>query len=249
MSRVLLRQRRKADFESLWLITFADLMVQLMAFFAVVYSYSQLDQSRLKELLGQFQKAVGLQVQNVGPGQSLLGTQVPGSQPEGTGAQAARPGDGVLPGTTGLMPDRASDLEKLLNDLQAADGPDVGTRLRIVSFRGAVLFPEGSAALDPAFEPLMDRIAQLTAEYPGFALVVEGHAAPGEKNRSAGDALEVSAQRAMAVVRHLKAKGADPQMLAAEARGDARPDSDGSSPEGRALLRRVRFRFQRLAER
>ncbi len=249
MSRVLLRQRRKADFESLWLITFADLMVQLMAFFAVVYSYSQLDQSRLKELLGQFQKAVGLKVQGVGPGTTLMGAQVPGTQPEGTGAQAARPGDGVLPGTTGLMPDRVSDLEKLLNDLRAADGPDVGTRLRIVSFRGAVLFPEGSSALDPAFEAILDRIAQLTVEYPGFSLVVEGHAAPGERNRPGGDALEVSAQRAMAVMRRLEARGVDPQMLAAEARGEAYPDGDGSSPEGRALLRRVRFRFQRLAER
>ncbi|HOD33841.1 MAG TPA: flagellar motor protein MotB, partial [Holophaga sp.] len=73
MSRVPLRQRRKADFESLWLVTFADLMVQLMAFFAVIYSYSQLDQSNLKELLGQFQKAVGLKVQAIGPGSSLIG--------------------------------------------------------------------------------------------------------------------------------------------------------------------------------
>lgn len=249
MSRVPLRQRRKADFESLWLVTFADLMVQLMAFFAVVYSYSQLDQSRLKELLGQFQKAVGLKVQGIGPGSSLIGAQTPGPQPEGTGAEAARPGDGPLPGTTGLMPDRVSDLEKLLNDLRAADGPDVGTRLRVVSFRGAVLFPEGSAAVDPAFETILDRIAQLTVEYPGFSLVVEGHAAPEERNRPGGDALEVSAQRAMAVVRRLKAKGVDPQMLAAEARGEAYPEGDGSSPEGRALLRRVRFRFQRLAER
>lgn len=229
MSRVPLRQRRKADFESLWLVTFADLMVQLMAFFAVVYSYGQQDQSRLRELLGQFQKAVGLRTPSAGT-EGFSGT-------------------GPLPGQTGLSPDRVSDLEKLLNDLKASDGPDVGSRLRVVTFRGSVLFEEGSTALDPSFQPLLDRIAQLTVRYPGFFLVVEGHAAPGERLRSGGDALEVSAQRALVVARWLRERGADPQALAIEARGDTAPDADPSSLEGRALVRRVRFRFQRVAER
>lgn len=237
MAKVPIRQRRKADFESLWLITFADLMVQLMAFFAVIYSFSQRDQTQLQEVLAQFQKAVGLKAQ--GPG-------TPGTPPPGTGLPA---GQGVLPGGTGIPPDRAVDLEKLLSDLRATDGPDVGTRLRIVSFRGAVLFPEGSAAVDPVFEPLLERISRLGVEYPGFSLVVEGHAAPGERGRGGADALDLSGQRAQAVVRNLVARGVEAKTLSAEARGDAFVEGDPGSPEGRALQRRVRFRFQRVAER
>jgi hypothetical protein len=37
--------------------------------------------------------------------------------------------------------------------------------------------------------------------------------------------------------------------MAAEAHGDSQVDGDPRSPEGRALQRRVRFRFQRVAER
>jgi outer membrane protein OmpA-like peptidoglycan-associated protein len=50
-------------------------------------------------------------------------------------------------------------------------------------------------------------------------------------------------------VRILTAQGMDPATMAAEAHGDSQLDGDPSSPEGRALQRRVMFRFQRVAER
>ena len=228
MTRVPLRQRRKADFESLWLITFADLMVQLMAFFAVIYSFSARDQA---QLLARFKQAVGLKAEGA--------------------AEAAQPGGvGVLPGQPGIAPERAADLERLLSDLRASEGPDVGVRLRIVSFRGALLFAEGAAAVPPDFEPMLARISRMAQEYPGFTLVCEGHAAPGERGRQPGvDALALSGQRAEAVVRMLAERGVDPRTMAAEAHGDAQPEGDPATAEGRALQRRVRFRFQRVAER
>jgi len=47
----------------------------------------------------------------------------------------------------------------------------------------------------------------------------------------------------------MAALGIPPELLTAETRGDSQPEGDGSSPEGRALQRRVTFRFQRVAER
>jgi len=133
--------RRRTDLDSLWLITFADLMVQLMAFFAVIYSFSAQDTRKLREVLQSFQHELGMK------------------------------SEGILPGSTGLDPSRAADLEKHLSDLKPVPGEDVGVRMRIVSFRGAVLFPEGSAALPPEFQPLLTRIEQMTRDYPGFTLV------------------------------------------------------------------------------
>jgi chemotaxis protein MotB len=210
--------RRKDDFESLWLITFADLMVQLMAFFAVIYAFSAQDTLKLQQVLQSFQHELGVK------------------------------GAGILPGNLRIDPNRAADLEKHLSDLRPVVGEDVGVRMRIVSFRGAVLFEEGSAAVPRAFQPLLTRISEMSRDYPGFTLICEGHAAPGERGQGV-DALALSAQRAAAILRTLAAQGMDPATMAAEAHGDSQTDGDPSSPEGRALQRRVKFRFQRVAER
>lgn len=220
--------RRKADLESLWLVTFADLMVQLMAFFALLYSFSVSDQSKLQQALTSIQKALGVkaQVEN----------------------QAGKAGEGILQGSQGLDPAKVEDLEKLLSDAQASEGRDVGSRLRIVTFRGSLIFEEGSAALTSGSDVLLTRLSELALRYQGFTLVCEGHAAQGEKGRGM-DALELSSQRAMAAQRYLAGIGLSPARLASEARGDSQPEGDGASPEGRALERRVTFRFQRVAER
>lgn len=220
-------QRRKSDLESLWLMTFADLMVQLMAFFALLYSFSVADQAKLQLAVASIQKALGVQ-------------PAPGPPTSG---------DGILPGSVGLDPGKAADLEKLLNAAQASEGREVGTQLRFVSFRGAVLFAEGSAGLEPGSDVMLVRLSELALRYQGFTLVCEGHAAPGEQGRGGGDALDLSAQRALAAQRFLAGVGLPAARLASEAHGDSQPEGDGGTPEGRALQRRVTFRYQRLAER
>jgi chemotaxis protein MotB len=215
--------RRKADLESLWLVTFADLMVQLMAFFALLYSFSVADQTKMQQALNSIQKALGVQAQ--------------------VGA-----GDGILPGSRGMDPGKAEDLEKQLNAAQGVEGRDAGTRLRFVSFRGSLIFEEGSAALTPGSDVLLTRLSELALRYPGFTLVCEGHAAPGERSRG-GDSLDLSAQRALATQRFLVGIGLPPVKLTSEARGDSQSEGETESPEGRALQRRVTFRFQRVAER
>ncbi len=215
--------RRKADLESLWLVTFADLMVQLMAFFALLYSFSVSDQTKLQQALNSIQRALGVQAQ-------------------------VSSGDGILPGSRGLDPAKAEDLEKLLSTAQASDGRDAGTRLRIVSFRGALIFDEDSATLTAGSDVILTRLSELALRYKGFTLVCEGHAAPGERSRG-GDALDLSAQRAMAAQRFLTGVGVLPTQVASEALGDSQIVDDGRTPEGRALQRCVSFRFQRVAER
>ena len=67
MAKVLSRaQRRKDDYEGLWFITFSDLMVQLMAFFAVIYAFTSQDQRKVQEVLEE---------------KNLILTQLLGDQP------------------------------------------------------------------------------------------------------------------------------------------------------------------------
>ncbi len=221
MAKVLNRaQRRKDDYEGLWFITFADLMVQLMAFFAVIYAFTSQDQRKVQEVLLALQHELGAK------------------------------GEGILPGHTGIAPERAADLEKLLTDMQPVAGEDHGVRMQVVKFRGGILFPEGSPAVDPSFEPLLKRVVEIVTQYPGYTLVCEGHTAPGEKGLAKGqDSLELSGLRAQAIVRWLVAQGVDPALVAAEAHGDSQLEGNPDTPEGRALQRRVKFRFQKPSER
>jgi flagellar motor protein MotB len=112
-----------------------------------------------------------------------------------------------------------------------------------------LIFEEGSPILTPGSDVLLVRLSDLVRRYPGFTLVCEGHAAPGERGRGGTDALELSSQRALSAVRYLAALGVPSATLSSEAHGDSQPDGDAGSPEGRALQRRVSFRFQRVADR
>ena len=228
MARVTLKSmRRHSDADNLWLITFADLMVQLMAVFALLYALGSADQQQMQKVLESMRKALGV-----------------------AGAQAgATQGEGILPGTAGIQEKSAADLEKLLSDLKTSEGVEAGTRLRIVSFRGSLLFDEGSSQLTPGSQILLNRIAELTTQYAGFTLICEGHSAPKERGRNGADALDLSGLRAQSAVRYLVGKGLNTTAIGAEARGDYIPDGDSGSPEGRALQRKVVFRFQRVAER
>jgi len=207
----------------LWLITFADLMVQLMAFFALVYSFGAQDQVKLQQVMESLRKALGVQ---------------------------SEPANGILPGTGALDPTKASDLEKALTEAMSQEGPDKGVRMRIVTFRGSLSFENGSAVIAPGSAFLLDRIAKLTGDYPGFTLICEGHAAPAERDRlNGGDALSLSSARAQNAMRELLKRGVPGSIIALEAHGDTKAEGDTSSPEGRALHQEVKFRFQRVAER
>jgi chemotaxis protein MotB len=212
------------NLENLWLITFADLMVQLMAFFAVVFSYTQLNNSGTSDLIDALRKELGLK------------SQMP-------------PGEGILPGALGLDPDKATDLEKLVADMKVEDGPEEGVRLRVVTFRGSILFDEGSSSVRPEFQPWLERIVALSGQYRGYYLVLEGQAAPRERSRNGGDVWVLSSDRAQAVARQLVLLGIEPERMIPEFRGDTIVESDTSLSEGRALARQVRFRFQRVESR
>jgi len=219
-----LERRREGQFENLWLITFADLMIQLMAFFAVVYSYSQISMADSGSFIRALREELGIK----------------GSVPQG---------EGILLGTQGLPPDRASDLEKFIADMKNENGPDEGVRLRVVTLRGSILFDEGSSTVKPEFNLWLKKIASLSREYPGFILVLEGHSAPNEKGINGGDSWALSGERSNAVARKLISLGMEPVFVIPESRGDTLFEGDSATREGRSLARQVRFRFQRAESR
>jgi chemotaxis protein MotB len=118
-------------------------------------------------------------------------------------------------------------------------------------FQSEVLFPVGSAVLTPAGEEQIIRLAGTIREIaetipPGvnWLLRVDGHA---DHRPVSGGAFpsnwELSAARAITVVKLLIAQGVAPERLAATGFGDNQPLDDRDSPEAYAKNRRIELRL------
>jgi type VI secretion system protein ImpK len=137
---------------------------------------------------------------------------------------------------------------KTLREALAADirdgRVDVAEQSRgsTIAIHGDGYFASGSAEIEPALLPLLERIAAALNGFEG-ALQVAGHTddqplAMSRRLRYASN-LELSQARADAVASVLARHLARPARLAAEGRGDAQPLVANDTPAHRALNRRV----------
>jgi chemotaxis protein MotB len=120
-----------------------------------------------------------------------------------------------------------------------------GLAIRVLT--DSLLFPSGSATLDPQGEPLLTEIAHLLNVDSVHPIAVEGntddvpvHSALFPSN------WELSTARASTVVRFLISNGVQPGRLSAVGYASLRPIASNATPEGRALNRRVEIVLQRL---
>jgi chemotaxis protein MotB len=118
-------------------------------------------------------------------------------------------------------------------------------------FQSEVLFPVGNADITPSgqdqIKALATSVKQIAAEIPPdvhWVLRVDGHA---DKQKITGGAFasnwELSAARAIAVVKLLIDQGVPPDHLAATAFGDNQPLDNAATPEAYAKNRRIELRL------
>jgi len=98
-------------------------------------------------------------------------------------------------------------------------------------------FGVGSAAVRPGQEDLVKRLARAIDEFPGEPVRIEGHT---DDTGSRDANLRLSRRRAETVARLLaEAAGRDPADFTTEGFGPDKPVALNSTPEGRALNRRI----------
>jgi len=119
-------------------------------------------------------------------------------------------------------------------------------------FQSEVLFPTGSATLSAAGQEqvtaLGATILQIAGEIPsnvGWVLRVDGHADRQRLTGRSGYATnwELSAARAITVVKALIAEGVPPEHLAAAGFGEFQPIDTAETPEAYARNRRIELRL------
>ncbi len=103
-----------------------------------------------------------------------------------------------------------------------------------------IYFEPNSPVLKPSSYPALDRIAEFLKQNPSIRLRIHGHTDIGSLEDPKHNQ-RLSEDRAINVRQYLIRKGISPDRLEAVGHGNTQPIADNSTPEGRALNRRVEF--------
>ncbi|TAK21629.1 MAG: flagellar motor protein [Myxococcaceae bacterium] len=217
-----------------WLISYADFITLLFAFFVVMFSTSQVDQRRLGAFSESFAGATGV-------------TIVP------------RGSDGLMMANTNTPPRRAErrevtdphvvfSLENLAEALNGAITHNTGMEsVRVIRRRNDfvlrmpdhVFFESGDASVKDAALTILTNLARSLKEFP-VNMRVEGHTDgnPIRTSRYRSN-WELSTARAVSVLQVIAGAAFPPDHLSASGYGEFHPIAPNTTDDGRQQNRRV----------
>ncbi len=206
-----------------WVVTYADMITLLLAFFIMMYAMSVLNQ-------GKFQKVVRSVKVELGIGSA-------GSPIVSAGDGSTTGSAGILAGDiAGVLKDRLGD-SFLRSDIEVLSAGDTVT---IRLHTRDLFFKAGSAQLQPYLRKVLLEVAEVLKPLP-YQIRVEGHTCnlPIRTKRYPSN-WELSAQRAINVLTYLVRYGGLPAArLSATGYADTRPIASNASEAGRRKNRRV----------
>ncbi len=207
-----------------WLVSYADFITLLFAFFVVMYAISQINEGKYKQL-----------------SDAMLQAFKPDSAQQRPPTDDARTPRPVEPSPEARMQNIARDLVNALGDLiQGGQVRVTESGLGIaVEINASMLFDPGSAELAEQSSPTLVTLARVLAPLPND-IQVEGHTdnVPISTAQFPSN-WELSASRAGSVVRLFNANGVASVRLVAVGYGDTRNIASNETGEGRSRNRRV----------
>jgi len=248
------RARAHANHER-WLVSYADFITLLFAFFVVLYASSQVDQRKVGKLALAIQ--VAFQELGVFPAST---TQIPLDTNEPMPFSTVQAIENAKHNTElgrvspspnsplGTISEEAN-LSTLQSELQQALQHEISlhavalhreTEGLVISLREFGFFDSGSAALKPSAMPALDRIASILA-VRNCRLRIEGHTdnVPIHTAQTASN-WELSTARSTELVRLLIQRYRfSPVRLSAAGYAEYHPIASNDTPQGRAQNRRV----------
>ncbi|HDZ55262.1 MAG TPA: flagellar motor protein MotD [Pseudomonas xinjiangensis] len=241
------RSRQEHENHERWLVSYADFITLLFAFFVVMYSISSVNEGKYKVLSDTLVGAFNQPQRTVDPIQ--IGEEVPRGLVASEAQTGTEESDVSGHGADALV-DIAAAMQAAFGELiQAGDLEVRGNELWIeIELSSGLLFPSGDALpLDAAFG-LIDRIAGILAPYDN-PIHVEGFTDNVPMKTGAYPTnWELSAARAASVVRMLSSGGVDADRLAAVGYGEFRPVADNTTMAGRRANRRVVLLVSRFTD-
>jgi chemotaxis protein MotB len=224
------RRKSEEDKENLerWLLTYADLITLLLAFFVMLYVFSKQDTRKYD--------AMTMQLKAIFSGGA--GVVVEG------GRTGSRTIEATTEGPSDIQIRR--ELEKQIKELSKAEGQENNISV-ITDERGIVIrimdkafYDTGKADLKEKARATLDKIAPVIKTLPN-EIRIEGHTdnIPISTYEFKSN-WELSVRRATEVVRYLVEKvGISPKRISAAGYAEYRPVAENDSDANRALNRRI----------
>lgn len=227
-----------------WLVSYADFMTLLFAFFVVMYAVSRVDNARLVKVTQSIRFALHFKgTGGVGELPIFDGPVGEGGMLMDSDGSGGGNGIGTAEAATEAIRRR---LERTLRPFLSSHGgaaavvliPE-GKRLTVRMSANA-FFDPSQAALRPEALPILDVIARELLAL-GRPVRVEGHTDPQPvRTERFRNNWELSSVRAATVVTYLEAAhGADPKLLTASGCASGRPVASNDTAEGRERNRRI----------
>lgn len=238
-----------------WLVSYADFITLLFAFFVVMYSISQVNESKYRVLSNTLEDAFNQPELAIDPIQ--IGEKAR-SNPTNLVALSAnatktKDGDGGPENATG-MPDEfknvANKIAEALGDLMSQGLVTMrgNEEWLEIEMKSSLLFDSGDAALSNKALELLGQIAAILREQKN-AVRVEGFTddKPIHTVRYPSN-WELSSARAAAVVQLFVEEGIDANRLVAAGYGEAQPVVPNDTAENRTKNRRVVLMISKTGE-
>jgi chemotaxis protein MotB len=255
------RRKRQEDHvnHERWLVSYADFITLLFAFFVVMYAVSSVNQGKYRVLSDTLEAAFdpagafneeekSLNPIQVGetarsPNRSAVEMEKGPSQGEDKQEDALRDLADLqrLNQTMETVETMADELDEVLmpeiqDELVNIKRNNLWLEIEIKS---SLLYPSGSATLSRNAVPLIQQIAEVLKPFPN-RIHVEGFTDDIPINNPIYPSnWELSSARAASVVRLLAQSGIAPESMAAIGYGEFRPLADNITEEGRSKNRRV----------
>jgi chemotaxis protein MotB len=246
------RSKRHEEHENheRWLVSYADFITLLFAFFVVMYATSQADLEKQRD----FEESIKRELSGAKGGSGIgTGEGEGDSDGSGSGIAEAFSRQNVIGSAIESFPKRGASngeiqnyiVRTVENKLEETERQAIGeikydplgVRIELAASR---LFASGSANLEPESARALNEIGKILKE-SGRRIIVEGHTdnEPIRTERFPSN-WELSAARATKIVRYLIARHKiSGSQLTAVAYADQRPAVPNSGPENQARNRRI----------
>lgn len=247
------RRRHEEEHENheRWMVSYADFVTLLFAFFVVMYAISSVNEGKYRVLSDSMLQAFrsisnqpGATVVTPPQTVSTMVTPLISKQPKPNPESDARRAE-----YRQKMRDMAEEIKRVLEPLVQGGQVRISEGIHGISIEinASALFAPGDAQLGAEARRALHAIAQVIAN-GDFPIKVEGHT----DTLPIATAIfpsnwELSAVRASSVVRLFVEAGVTPGRLTAAGYADQRPVADNNTPEGRARNRRVTILIESMA--